>query len=127
LGPGLSVHPDPNPLGELTAGQTTRRAAMLRNQGAGPITVERVESSCPCVRVAALPLTVGAGEAAPMTVEFDPSEEPEFHGRLSVDLVGREPGGSVVFRTSVTLRVRPGATGSTKAVSPPLDPQGDAR
>lgn len=62
-----------------------------------------------------------------MTVEFDPSEEPEFHGRLSVDLAGHDAGGSVVFRTSVHLRVMGRATDSTKAVSPSLELQGDAR
>jgi hypothetical protein len=40
-------------------------------------------------------------------VVFDPTGEPDFHGGLSVDVVGRGAENVVYFRTRVELEVQP--------------------
>lgn len=77
----------------------------VRNARSGPLTVERFETSCPCVSVSALPLRIGRGEAGILWVRFDPSSVPDFEGSLTVELTGLLAGGEIAFRTEVRLRV----------------------
>jgi hypothetical protein len=77
----------------------------LRNVSAEAISIDRVETSCSCVSVSPLPARVEAGSERALTVAFDPAEEPDFRGGLSVDVTGHGPAGDVVFRTRVDLDI----------------------
>jgi hypothetical protein len=54
------------------------------------------------------------GEAATVTVEFDPTEEPDFRGSLAAEYTGRSSGGLAILRGRVNLRVAdsPGTAGT---------------
>ncbi len=79
---------------------------MLRNSGLETATLERVETSCPCLEVGPLPLKIDPANTGELTVRFDPAEEPGFRGRLAIDLTGLAPDGQVAFRTRVCVEVR---------------------
>lgn len=104
--PRLIVSPDPIALGILAPGQSARAEVMLRNETAEAVSVERVETSCACIRVSPTSIEVGAGESAVLTIAFDPTDEPGFRGGLSVDVVGKEVSGRVALRSRVNLEVR---------------------
>jgi hypothetical protein len=99
----LAINPDPVSLGVLNAGQAARAMITLRNPGPQPVSVERIETGCSCLRVGPAPIRLGPGESAALTVAFDPSHDPDFRGMLSIDVDGHDATGSLVFRTCVNL------------------------
>jgi len=58
-------------------------------------------------------LRIDAHTSATLKVAFDPADEPDFRGGLSVDLTGREPDGATAFRTQVNLEVKAAPSAST--------------
>lgn len=90
----------------LSPGQSVSAEATLRNRGDRPVAVERIEISCPCLRVEPGALNIDPGERRTLLLRFDPSEEPSFRGRLAIEVTGRGPMGESVFGTRVTLEVR---------------------
>ncbi len=100
----LEISPDPVDLGVVGGVESLERTVSLRNAQSGSLTLERVETSCPCVSVSALPLRIGRGEAGTLRVRFDPSSDPDFEGPLCVQLTGFLAGGEIAFRTEVRLR-----------------------
>lgn len=99
--------PGPISLGILPPGRPASGRLTLKNASVETIRIERVETSCPCIRVSLLPAQVEGGSEQPLTVTFDPTEEPEFRGGLRVEVIGREAGGATLFRTAVVLEVGP--------------------
>jgi len=51
-------------------------------------------------------MEIGPGRSADMTIRFDPAEEPDFRGRLTIGVTGLGPTGAIVFQTHVDLEVR---------------------
>jgi hypothetical protein len=78
----------------------------LRNPGPRPVSVERIETSCPCIRVEPARFKVGPGEFAELVARFDPSHDPDFRGGLSIEVVGRSSRDFVLFRARVNLDIR---------------------
>ena len=70
-----------------------------------PLTIDRVESSCPCVRVTPTVASLEPGVIATLDVAFDPSEDPDFHGSLSVRLEGYS-GRRLAFTTRAKIHVK---------------------
>jgi len=70
------------------------------------VIVAMVETSCPCLNVAEQSTNIGPGQAAELTVKFDPTDDPDFRGGLSIDVIGRDPRGGIVFRTRAQIDVR---------------------
>lgn len=101
----LIVTPDPLAFGVLEPGHAARGTITLHNPNHSPVTVARVETSCPCVRVASSPITVAPRGSSTMTVAYVPTEEPDFHGGLAVEVVGRDSGEAVLFRTKATFEI----------------------
>lgn len=101
----LSVSPDPIDLGTLSPGQMGRAELRVANAGTDPRSVERVETSCPCVSAGPVPLAVAAGGEGRLTVVFDAAEEPNFRGNLAVELRGLDASGAELFRTKVNVGV----------------------
>jgi hypothetical protein len=102
----LAISPDPISLGTLDPGQSASAKLTLRNSGQCPVTVATVHTSCPCINVSGQPAYIGPGLTVSLTVEFDPAQEPDFRGGLSIDVFGRDPPGELVFQTHVRLEVR---------------------
>lgn len=95
-------------LGAVRPGESVRAEMTLRNPHPAAVTVERVETSCPCVRVTPASLHIEPRESAELGIAFDPTDEPDFRGGLRVEVIGRGEGGDVVFRTHVHLEVKAG-------------------
>lgn len=106
----LVVEPDRLLLGVLKPGQPAQGLLTIRNDSAGAIVCNTVETSCPCLRVETLPGRVERRATASLKVLFDPSHDRDFRGGLAVNLTGRDPSAQVVFRSRVDLRVQDDAT-----------------
>lgn len=101
----IEIRPDPISLGTLDPGQSAVAKFTLRNPGSHPVIVARVETSCPCLKVVDQPTSIGPGQAADLTVKFDPTNDPDFRGGLSIDVIGRDPMGRIVFQTRAKIEV----------------------
>ncbi len=91
----------------LSGGGSERRKQAkleLKSRQQIPLTIDRVESSCPCVNVTPMPTRVEPYGVATLGVMFDPADEPDFHGSLSVRLTGYS-GGRLAFVTRINIDV----------------------
>lgn len=102
----LEVRPDSLSLGVLESGQSARRTVTIHNPTSHKIDVERVETSCSYVSVFQLPIAIQPCDTAELTVVFDPKDEPEFVGQLSIGLTGIGNADLPVFRERVDVDVR---------------------
>jgi hypothetical protein len=102
----LEISPDPVDLGILLPGQSAQATITLHNPGPHPVSVEQIETRCPCIRVEPASFKVAAGEFAEFVARFDPSHDPDFRGGLSIDVVGRSSRDFVLFRARVNLDIR---------------------
>lgn len=79
-------------------------AFSVRNVRSEPITIGRVETSCPCLDIGPLPARVGAGETKSLWATFQPSpDDVDWKGRLSVEITGYSTGSTAVFRTHAQI------------------------
>lgn len=101
----LAVRPDPLSFGTLHPGVSAKGTLTLRNKGAEPIAVERIETSYPCIKLSPIPLRIEPNRTANLTVGYDASEDPTFRGGLGVDIAGLGKNSEVLFRTVVKLNV----------------------
>ena len=102
----LVISPNPLLLGTLSPGHATVGKFFLHNPGRVSITIERIVTSCPCLTINPAPIEVGPGLSTALIVRFDPAEDRDFRGGLSIEVAGFETNGKVVFRTRVSLKVR---------------------
>lgn len=112
----LEVSPDPIQLGVVNCGQSSKATFSLTNHGARVLLVERVESGCPCLTIEPKRLRIRPSEREVVAVTFDPSEDPSFHGGLSIDISGYS-NGILAFRTVAEVEV-PEAVGSSATRCP---------
>src|SRR5579885_2892308 len=101
----LAISRDPIELGVMPPGQAARCLLLVRNPLPGRATIERIETSCPCIGAGGLPVQIEPSQTIELEVAFDPSEAKDFRGRLSVDLTAFLADGQVGFRTKVNLEV----------------------
>jgi len=102
----LEISPDPIDLGIMRQGQSNAAKITLHNPSQQPVVVQRISTSCPCLHVVGQPLKLGPGESDTLAVGFQPSDEPDFRGRLSIEVIGRSIAGEVVLVTHVNVEVR---------------------
>jgi hypothetical protein len=103
----LSVNDEPLKLEDLDAGQSARTSLAVLSSQETPVRLERIETSCPCVKVGPVPVQIDPGSTTALTVTFDASGEPDFRGKLSVNIVGYTEDGSVGFMTHLAVYMRP--------------------
>ena len=105
--PSLPLEASPNPieLGRLKPGVVGRSQLILRNPSSEPISIVRVETSCPCLRAEPIPLPVAPGMEAMLRFVFDSTGEPEFRGELEVEVGGFGPSGRQVFQSHLRVSV----------------------
>ena len=101
--PGLAV--PPLEWGEIPAGQRSATTLTVRNNSTAAVDLVAVETSCPCLQITSLPARFESGTTRTLVLSFDPTTEPEFRGRLRVDLVGRSSKGSPLFRSHADFSV----------------------
>ena len=101
----LSVTPDQIVIGELSAGETTRRTVEVFNPSARPYTLEKVTSSCPCVNVEGVPATIEPKSSIKLEIGIATAEEPDFRGSLAVELLGQTQNETILFRVEARFSV----------------------
>jgi hypothetical protein len=103
-GDALEVTPHPLSLGVVKAGAKARAEVCLANRGARAVVTQRIETSCPCLAAEPQSFRVEPEGREVLVIEFDSSAESDFHGKLSIAVVGyaaeRE-----TFRTEVDVEV----------------------
>lgn len=77
----------------------------LTNPGERAIEVDRIETSCDCVAVVPQPFQVPSKGGVPVQVIFDSSGQPEFLGKLRIDVVGYGRLDQMLFRSYVYVEV----------------------
>ncbi len=103
----LEISPRAISLGILSMREGRQTTLSLRNPQSESISVDRIETGCPCIEVGPVPVLLDPGDIREMVVSFDPSSEPDFQGAVSVDIAGCGSGGRVLFRARVDFEVRP--------------------
>lgn len=81
-------------LGEMPNGQIVERELAVRNDGDGPLVVDKVMTSCGCTTAALEPMTIAPGESGTLRVTFDSGAHgPDLRGPLlrEVTLVSNDP------------------------------------
>jgi len=101
----LEASPNPMLMGKVAAGHSATATILLCNRGADVITVQRVDTSCPCLMVGPAPGKIPPGQLEHLAVTFDAGQDPEFRGTLSIELTGRDPDAVIVFRAHVRVEV----------------------
>ncbi len=100
----LEISPDPVILTADQAGGPAVTSLEVRNVCNSSVMLETIETSCPCILVAPVPLSIGAHEVRSLDVSFAPSSDDEaFEDSLSIEVIGRVLGGGIGFRTRVTV------------------------
>jgi len=99
------ISPDPISLGNLAPGHAGSARFSVLNPATVTVTLERIETSCPCVKTSRGPIPIEPGETRSLTVEFDPSDDPTSRGGLNVEISGRGAGDVTLFRTHVGVEV----------------------
>ncbi len=103
----LVTTPDPIVLGAI---EPADGAVSVHHTGSLPMTLQRVETSCPCVHVAPLPIELGAREAKVLYVGFIPApDDADFVGRLLVNVTSYTADSTVALRARV--QIDPGKVG----------------
>jgi Protein of unknown function (DUF1573) len=113
--PPLGVKPDPVSLGRFAQGQAARCEFRVVNPGSVPVRIERARTSCTCLSVVPMPVCIGPGEERVLTAAYDPADEPEFAGRLSVEVAGIDEAGRAAFIARVEFEVTPPERGAAPA------------
>lgn len=101
----LATRPSSIDLGRVTADTEVRREAFLVNSTKSSVKVGSVVTSCPCLRVSLEGIHIPAGGEVPIQFLFDPSSEPDFSGRLAIEVTGSGAGDKTMFRTTVKVIV----------------------
>ncbi len=105
----LVTTPDPIVLGAI---EPADGSVSVRNTTSQPITLRRIETSCPCVHVAPIPMEFGAGETRVLHVGFiSAPDDTDLVGRLLVSITGYAAGTTAVLRARV--QIDPGTVGQT--------------
>lgn len=108
----LSANPSPVSLGNLAWGESATGTFVIENSGPEAVSIERVETGCPCLTATPDRTRVESGRAASVIVVFKPEAGSDFEGGLSVAVTGLSAGGAIVFRNRIKLWVGPQIQGS---------------
>jgi hypothetical protein len=73
-------------LGSVGQGETLRRTIIIENRTSNPITIDRFDSSCDCLKFRAVPISIGVGANARLQASVDERNDSSFHGALRVQV-----------------------------------------
>ncbi len=93
-------------LGVISRSERASGTLNVLNAGQAAVAVQRVETSCPCVTVVPSQFELRASERLSLTINFDPADETDFTGGLSVRVTAFSGGGLIAFQIVVELEVR---------------------
>jgi hypothetical protein len=103
--PLVTVFPSVVDLGTVSQGESQRFSVLLRNQHDVPITVTRVDVSCPCLIWRQANLSVEPFAELQLEFELDLAKEPTFVGALRVEVRGGVQGSQPSFVLVVKVDV----------------------
>jgi len=92
-------------LGQVAPGSQKSLAFWLMNQSAVPVEVAEMTSSCDCLNVELPERHLVPGQRVEGGIELDLRKEPQFRGRLSIEVEGKDKSGQVVFTLVVKVDV----------------------
>jgi hypothetical protein len=102
----LEVSPNVIDLGILRPRHSAAARLTLRNPSLRTVIVEQIQTSCPCLQAEKQSIILGPQESAALALRFDSSDDSDFRGGLSIEVVGRGVTGGIVFATRVNAVVR---------------------
>src|SRR5262249_5531234 len=70
----------------------------VRNPGSVPVTVAHIQSTCTCMTFSIDPATVPPGFESRIVARLDLNREPEYTGRLAIDVQGTTDDNRIAFR-----------------------------
>jgi hypothetical protein len=73
-------------LGTIRQGERLGHAIIIENRTSELVTIDRFDSSCECLTLTGLPLTIPARGNETLNVLADASSDDGFHGDLAIDL-----------------------------------------
>jgi hypothetical protein len=91
-------------LGTVRPGETVWGTIVVRNRTDRTVEVARVHTSCECVGIDPDRFSLEAGERLPLMVRLDP-DNPDFAGRLNVDIRAFTPSDAPAFQGSAAVTV----------------------
>jgi hypothetical protein len=100
----LEVSPDPIEIGALGAGESRLVSVNLRNTRNTELMLDRIVTSCPCVRVEQVPARIAPAETASLKIRVDGESESNYGDWLAVEIGGYLPDGTVAFRMKVRFQ-----------------------
>lgn len=100
----LAVNPDPAVLRVVDSEKTAEAQFAIRNTETTPLTLERIETSCPCIRVGGVPVRLEPGARVELKATFSSSDDPDLQGGLSVVVTGYLADGRVGYQTRVDVQ-----------------------
>ena len=119
----LEISPDPVRLGVVIQGHDARAHLTIFNRGSQPVSLDLIETTCPCLTIAPASIALPPGESKTLTIQFNSSAEPDFLGTLLMDVTGHARG-QLLFETQVKLRVVPASSNSINEIHRSLTLEG---
>lgn len=80
--PQITVSPESYDFGDIPAAEPVSGHLTLRNAGDKPLQIESLSTSCGCTTAEVDKQTIPPGDAAYLTVTFDPQAHPGLYGPL---------------------------------------------
>lgn len=102
----LEISPNPVSLGSLNPGQVVDKKIVLSNPWTTPVTIQRIETSCPCLEVAPVPIEIASGRSGEIVVRFNSTEDPDYRGVLGIEVTGYNPSGKSVMEMRIDLEIK---------------------
>jgi hypothetical protein len=93
-------------LGVLSPGEWQNSSLSLTNEGAMPVEIETISSTCPCLSLQCIPPVVPPSGTAQLNATLDLGKEPSFVGNLRIHVQGRTRSGALAFSMQVIAKVR---------------------
>jgi hypothetical protein len=94
-------------MGVVRAGGYKEAAFSLTNSGTQPVTLAKIDTSCPCSTIDLPSRVIAPSEQVRARAKLDLSAEPAFAGDLGIDVIGLTEAGDRAFILVVEVSVRP--------------------
>ena len=101
----LFVSPSILELGSVEQGSYHQATFTVRNPRSEPVTIAQIDSTCPCLSFSIDPPTVPPGGENHVVASLDLGREPDYIGRLAIDVHGRTDDNHVAFRMTIKVQV----------------------
>ncbi len=92
-------------LGDVPQGKIREFELFMKNAHDREITVNAVETSCPCLKAQGLPWRFSAGEGRSVRFRLDLAERSEFTGSLLLEAKGKAGARAEAFRVHIKVQV----------------------